>query len=116
MKNLKEMRKEAGYTQATMATLLHISQQTYSDYENGKTFPDETVLIKIADTLDVSIDYLLGRTDDLGAPLSGDVPQYSAEEQKLIEDYRGLAPRLKQMLQSLIRTWYSDTETKNKRG
>lgn len=108
MKNLKEMRKEAGYTQATMAALLHISQQTYSDYENGKTFPDETVLIKIADTLDASTDYLLGRTDDLGAPVPGNMPQYSAEEQKLIEDYRGLAQPLKDMIQTLIRTWQGE--------
>ena len=108
MKNLKEMRKEVGYTQATMAALLHISQQTYSDYENGKTFPDETVLIKIADTLDASTDYLLGRTDDLGAPVPGNTPQYSAEEQKLIEDYRGLAQPLKDMIQTLIRTWQGE--------
>ncbi len=109
MKNLKEMRKEAGYTQTAMAELLHISQQTYSDYENSKTFPDETLLIKIADTLDVSIDYLLGRTDDLGAPVLGSAPEYSAEEQKLIQDYRGLAQPLKDMIQNLIKTWQGES-------
>lgn len=106
MKNLKEMRKESGYTQATMAEFLHISQQTYSDYENSKTFPDEAILIKIADVLSVSVDYLLGRTDDLGAPiLPSAALSLTAEEKKLIQDYRGLAQPLKDMIQSLIKTW-----------
>ena len=68
---------------------MHISQQTYSDYENSKTFPDETVLIKIADVLRVSVDYLLGRTDDLGAPLPSATPiQFSSEEQELLNLFR----------------------------
>lgn len=35
--NLRDLRKEYGYSQKQVAEKLNISQQTYSDYENGKT-------------------------------------------------------------------------------
>ena len=180
MKNLREIRKESGYTQTKIANLLCISQQTYSDYENGKTFPDEMTLIKIADALNVSTDYLLGRADALGGSMSistrlkelrleeeltqkelaeklgitqdsislwekgkrmpdtgyiiklceifqisadyllgltddefgasvaGNAPYYSPEEQKLIQDYRGLSQPLKDVIQTMIKTWQGE--------
>lgn len=102
--NLREARKEFGYTQAKMAELLHISQQTYSDYENGKTSPDPKTLIAIAECLDVSTDYLLGRTDELGAalPVSQELPE---EELELLRLYHALPPEFKQSLLNSARLW-----------
>lgn len=58
---LKELRKEAGYTQKQMAEMLNITQPTYSQYENNIIEPDIKTLIKIANIFDISLDMLLER-------------------------------------------------------
>ncbi len=60
---LLEQRKLYGYTQRDMAKLLNITQPSYIRYENGTSEPSQENLIKIADLFDVSLDYLLGRTN-----------------------------------------------------
>ncbi len=61
---LKEIRKKKGISQIKMAIDLNTNQNTISRYENGKREPSISDLIRIADYFDVSIDYLLGRTDN----------------------------------------------------
>ena len=63
LKNLKNLRKELGLTQKEIADILHISQQTYSDYENCKTEPTGETLIAIANYFEVTVDELLGRDE-----------------------------------------------------
>lgn len=105
MVNLREARKEAQLTQRGLAELLHISQQTYSDYENGKTFPDMQTLLAIADRLNVSIDYLLGRTDDLGAVvMPSHSPELPADERELLDCYRKLLPEYKDSVLAMVRS------------
>ena len=53
------LRKEKGYTQATLAEILSVSNRTVSKWENGDGYPDITILPDIADALDVSVDELL---------------------------------------------------------
>lgn len=60
---LEKLRKENGLTQQQMATLLGIKQPSYARYEDGTTEPNLERLIIIADTFDVSVDYLLGRKE-----------------------------------------------------
>ncbi len=62
-KKLKEERKNCGYTQARIAELLGIKQPSYIRYENGTAEPSLETLVAIADILDVSVDYLLGRKE-----------------------------------------------------
>ena len=64
MKNLKKYRNEKGITQIRLSIAAEVSQETISAYESGKAMPSAETLIKIADFLDVSIDYLLDRTDN----------------------------------------------------
>ena len=61
----KRFRKEKNISQSELAATLGLTQTSYN-YEktSRKANPSAEVLIKIADTYDVSIDYLLGRTDD----------------------------------------------------
>ena len=63
---LKEERKINGLTQKQMAEKLELAVRTYINYEqkgaNGRQ-PDLELLVKMADILNVSIDYLLGRED-----------------------------------------------------
>ncbi len=58
---LNHIRKKRGFTAQNMADILSVSLRTYRHYESDHTFPSSETLVKIADTLDVSIDYLLGR-------------------------------------------------------
>lgn len=60
---LKELRKEKGLSQLRLATDLHTTQNTISRYETGEREPGIAELIKIADYFNVSVDYLIGRTD-----------------------------------------------------
>lgn len=61
--NLKKYRKKMGFKSAKeFAKVLDIEYSTYMGYENRGREPKYEVLIKIADTLDVSTDDLLGRT------------------------------------------------------
>jgi len=62
-KNIRGIREDNDITQAQMAKLLNISQNTYSQYETGKIEWTASTLIKIADFFQVSVDYLLDRTD-----------------------------------------------------
>lgn len=62
-KRLREMRMKRHFTQQRLADLLEIALRSYQCYETGTRTPNYELLVRIADTLDVSIDYLLGRDD-----------------------------------------------------
>ena len=61
---LKELRKSKKLKQTDMALLLEITTRHYQDCEYGKVTPNATMLVKLADYFNVSIDYLIGRSDD----------------------------------------------------
>ena len=60
---LIEQRKLNHVTQRQMAEYLNMAQPSYIRYENGSAQPSLENLVKIADYFDVSVDYLLGRTE-----------------------------------------------------
>ena len=61
---LKEIRKTKGISQLKLAMDLNTNQNTISRYETGEREPGLAELVKIADYLNVSIDYLLERTEN----------------------------------------------------
>lgn len=61
---LKSLRKERGISQVKLALDLNLSQNTISRYETEIREADYKTLILIADYFNVSIDYLLERTDN----------------------------------------------------
>ena len=61
---LKELRKKRGISQLRLATDLNMNQNSISRYETGEREADYATLILFADYFNVSIDYLLGRTDN----------------------------------------------------
>lgn len=64
MENLRIIREKRNINQQKIAVELEISQESISKYETGKAFPSKDILIKLADYLNCSIDYLLGRTEN----------------------------------------------------
>ncbi len=61
---LKFLRKQKGISQLKLAMDLSLNQNTVSRYETGEREAGYDMLIKFADYFDVSIDYLLERTDN----------------------------------------------------
>lgn len=61
---LKRFRKEQKITQKQAAIGAGVAERLYQSYEYGKVVPSATVLIALADYFDVSIDYLVGRSDN----------------------------------------------------
>ena len=63
MNRLRELRKERGLTLDWVSVVTNINSVYLSRYETGKVSPNISTLIKLADYYDVSIDYLVGRSD-----------------------------------------------------
>ena len=61
---LRELRKSRGISQLKLAMDLNTNQNVISRYETGEREPGITELITLADYFDVSVDYLLERTDN----------------------------------------------------
>ena len=68
MKRLKELRLEKKLYQKDVASAIGIDRTTYVKYELGQSEPNHEILQRIADFFDVSIDYLMCRTDIKKAP------------------------------------------------
>ena len=62
--NLKKLRKEAGLTQISLQMKTGIEQALLSKFENGDRIPPTETLIQLADFYNVSMDYIMGRTDN----------------------------------------------------
>lgn len=61
---LKELRKQANLTQVELAKRLGIGQSSYADWERGRKKPTQENLVKISKVLSVSIDYLVGNSEE----------------------------------------------------
>lgn len=64
MEALKLIRKERKLRQQDLADYLRITVSAYGNYELGQREPDLSTLCKLSDYFDVSVDYLIGNTDD----------------------------------------------------
>lgn len=62
-KRLRSLRREKDVVMVEMAKDVGLTQTTLSKYENGKRIPNIEILERIAQYLDVSADYLIGKTD-----------------------------------------------------
>jgi len=61
---IKLLRKEKNLTQKQVAEMIGITERGYRNYEIEGTVPVYAVLIVLADFFDISLDYLVGRSDD----------------------------------------------------
>ena len=63
-KRIRDLREDQDLTQKKLADELNCSQQVYSNYELGQRDIPTDILIKLADFYQVSIDYILGATEN----------------------------------------------------
>lgn len=105
LKNLKKLRQQKGISQQVLADFIMVSQQSVNKYENHNVEPDINTLIKIADYFDVSVDYLIGRTDIkhcAGILTHNDI---NTLESKMLSDFRGLNDIQKDCILKLINSY-----------
>ena len=62
-KRIRDLREDKDLTQTQMGEILSCSQRVYSNYERGELDIPTEILIKLADFHNVSVDYILNRTD-----------------------------------------------------
>ena len=72
---IKELREDNDLTQTNIGEKINIPQRTYSYYENGQRVIPPFILIKLSEYYNVSVDYLLGLTDE--------IKPYKRKQQKL---------------------------------
>ena len=89
---LKELRKDKNCTQRELAEYLGYSTNIICEWENQRCEPKIETILRLADFFDVSIDYLLGRTDELGAivPKPTAAPALAEDEAQLLSLFRGM--------------------------
>lgn len=63
MNRIRALREDLDLRQIDVSHATGIDQKTLSNYETGKTQPDMYALIRLADFFNVSLDYLVGRSD-----------------------------------------------------
>ena len=88
MIKLFELRTEKGLSQREMAKVLNVSQGTYNNWENGRTQPSIEQLKELSRFFSVSVDYLIGNTDEYGKVTVASA--HTQEEQKLLKRFRGM--------------------------
>lgn len=112
LSRLKQLRQEHGLSQRALADQLGISQQSINKYENHNIEPDIEMLCQIADVFDVSIDYLVERTNQpqtVSVPpemvKAGALQQLSVSECCLVNDYRRLSEKERESIELIMQNY-----------
>lgn len=117
---LAELRKHAGLSQRALANILKCSQNMISQWENGTRDPSTDTLKSIADYFNVTIDYLLGRTDENQLPsAAAPAPAQDAltpSEETHIKKYRQLDEGGKEEIDDLIDVKLAKLQRKAEEG
>ncbi len=85
--NIKNLRKQKGYSQETLAQELNVVRQTVSKWEKGYSVPDAIMLEKLAEVLEVSVSDLLGDGEEKNTEPKPDLAQIVAQLTILNDQY-----------------------------
>lgn len=85
------LREKHSLTQEGLSNKLGITRASLSHYENNRREPDYETIVSIANLFNVSIDYLIGRTDDPNSVLDEDVREFvdslELSNEKILEKF-----------------------------
>jgi transcriptional regulator with XRE-family HTH domain len=84
---VRELQRAKGYSNRHIATLIGVNENTVSRWANGNRQPGSLSLNQLAAVLEVSLDYLMGISDD-PTPPSQEIGELSKEEQRLLWAFR----------------------------
>ena len=102
---IKELRKMKSLTQIQLAHALNVATGTIGNWEVDARDPDLTMLTKIADYFNVSIDYLMGREDYYGNYYHRELMQsdLSDKECAMLKEFRSLLPEMQDFIMNMIK-------------
>ncbi len=103
-RKLREIREENHMTQKMFASVLNISQQTLSRYENGKTIIPYEDLRKVVTVFGVSVEYILELENS----------EMTSDEIRLVDYYRRLDDGMKQSVKNLLKAMAEEFPDKSK--
>ena len=112
MIRIKELRNEKKQTLKQMAEAFGTSNQVISRYELGQTEPDFDTLIKIADYFNVSVDYLLGKTDKR---FTSD-KSLTSEQIRLLNAFDSLIPPMQEYILEMVEKLVKQPQNVSKRA
>jgi len=93
---LRELRIKHGYkTQKDLADVLFVNQTAVSQWERGATVPSSQMLVKLSELYGVTIDYILGRTDQKETPVPENGDGLSEEQREIVKLYETASPTLR---------------------
>ena len=98
-KKIIELRKEKGWTQTDLAKAVGVSRDIIGKYERGEHSPSIEITTKLAESLEVSVDYLLGK-ERFG--------KYDKEAVKRLEGIQKMDPGTQKKLFDIIDTYIRD--------
>lgn len=114
---IKDLRKERNITQSDLAKILNVTQDSISLWEKNKRVPDTQYIIQLADYFEVSVDYLLGRSDDFGnvtVTTASSSAVLTPDEQELLELYKKLPKTRQKTVLDTIRFMSESSEAADK--
>ena len=119
--NIKRLRLEKNLTQEQLAAKLGISAQAVSKWETSETYPDGTLLVPLANELEVSLDELFGNETVTMADISGRIIKliHNTEETERFNVARDIGWQIERGLFNCrmeIETKYDPSEIKNQRN
>ncbi len=82
-RKIRELRKQARYTQEEVSRRLNIQRQTYCNYENAARTPPIEIIVSLAELYHVSVDYLVRDTEM--------APYLGIPEKKLLNEFSALS-------------------------
>ena len=89
---LLELRKSKHLSQSSLGEALSISQQSIDKYEKGKAEPDINMLKAIASYFDVSVDYLVGYSENPHSLSGITLNDLTVQEERVLRSIRALSP------------------------
>ena len=110
MNRIAELRKDKKLNQKELGSVVGVAQNTVCNWENGKREPDYDSLKRMADFFDVSVDYLLGRTDKKETPPAGTGEGLDAMEQQLMKYVKDMTPDQKRLLLAQMQVMSEQSE------
>ncbi len=103
LKNIRLLRMRSNMSQQQLADVINVSQQSINKYENHDVEPNIETLCAIADYFNVSVDFLVGRTDVERKNEKTEFCQLNSAEKALIDKIRTLSPSDRELVSAVIR-------------
>ena len=103
---LKYLRKKAGLTQKQIAEKLQVGQNSYSNWEKGKRTPIQPTIEKLAEILNTSTDYLLGKTDIPDRDLEIDID--NAIDNSVAYDGTPITDNDREIIKNFLKDYFSN--------